>query len=203
MQWDDINSRLRLAFFSFGLNDHELFMACPLERPASTRIAMYMQPLFPEYHLDSEYGRFEVETKNLNLNTITQATKVALEAQGLTKAFEQWIEKDDVDEFGDKLSLDSKQIVPDMLVHRRRLQTHNLLFTEIKPSHFDEFDSVKLCLVTSGIKVTDSIHPLKYDFGIQLNLNLSEPLSAGSGASARLWKDGRVINELEYKYLVP
>ncbi len=197
MDWNEVEKRLKMAFQIFGLQDKDLFIAPPakpLERPAATRLAMYLQVLFPDYYVDCEYGRYESNPKNLDMLTLSDSAKTALRDEGLTDAFDNWKKKErtKLEQAEEKQKEQKKQkevklIVPDIVIHRRGQQENNLLYLEAKPlSEWDDEDSVKLSLVTSGVKVGDK--DLKYDYGLQVNLQLHRTMNQ---AEARLWVGGR------------
>lgn len=188
-----IGCRLKLAFKLFGCFDRDLFMPIPLELPARLRLAMYLQLVFPDYNIDGEYRRFDLNTKALDIRGLeAQPALDALIKAGLSDAYHSWLHSEDTSQKG---------IVPDLIVHKRRKQSSNLLFIEIKPTDkWCENDSVKLSLVTSGAPIKESSKFLKYEYGLQLNLNLHREFGDQSAAAARIWKNGNIVKQLSLPY---
>jgi hypothetical protein len=182
MDWPEIRNRIELAFKMFGCLDSDLFSG--LEGPAQFRIAMYLQGLFPGYHVDCEYGRFGAAIKRVQPN---EQQLQEIEVLGLTEVWQQ---------------LPARAIYPDIVVHTRKEQTSNLLCLELKSNAFDQSDDVKMLLLTGGVDIVaragaQANGNLIYNFGLQVNLNL---IMDSNEAEARLWKNGKIIDTPRLPY---
>lgn len=111
------------------------------ERALTHRLAVFMEreQLFAGYHVDCEYNRDGYNPKRLLLD--------------------EYVEQN-----GEK-----RLVLPDVIVHKRRLATDNLLVLEVKPrGGIDEHDRKKLKAYSSQ---------LKYRFAYFLSLGDAEVIS--------------------------
>lgn len=98
---------LRQALDLLVQRDHELFELNVNERSLTHKLAEYLQPLFPDWHVDCEYNRKgHDDTKSLNLP---------------------------VDEI-DSDDTEARTVFPDIIVHRRGIPD-NFLVIEVKKSN--------------------------------------------------------------------
>ena len=83
---------------------------------------------------------------------------------------------------------DGKIIIPDIVVHRRKIDTGNLLVIEVKTTNDEsgiENDKNKLIELTRGIETAQGL--MKYDYGLFILFNSSEP-------SLQWFKNGNPID---------
>ena len=81
-----------------------------------------------------------------------------------------------------------KIIIPDIVVHRRKVDTGNLLVIEVKTTNDEsgiENDKNKLMELTRGIQTTQGL--MKYDYGLFILFNSSKP-------SLKWFKDGNPVD---------
>lgn len=81
-----------------------------------------------------------------------------------------------------------KIIIPDIVVHRRKVDMGNLLVIEVKTTNNKsgiENDKNKLMKLTYGIQTTQGL--MKYDYGLFILFNSSKP-------SLKWFKDGNPID---------
>ena len=87
-----------------------------------------------------------------------------------------------------KRNENGKIIIPDIVVHRRKVDTGNLLVIEVKTTNDEsgiENDKNKLMELTYGIQTTQGL--MKYDYGLFILFNSSKP-------SLKWFKDGNPID---------
>ena len=101
---ETLKTRLMEAIERLEERDRDLLVLNVSERCVSHRLALYLQELFPELHVDCEYNRNGPDTKRLKPPLIPLC----------------W----DDDE--------SKSVFPDILVHRRNCPDWNVLVVEVK-----------------------------------------------------------------------
>ena len=85
--------------------DRDLFEIDVNERTITHRLAIYIQELFPTWHVDCEYNRTGIDPKELNLPELNP----------------------------DKRDSDAQTVYPDIIVHQRRTN-ENYLVIEAKKS---------------------------------------------------------------------
>ncbi|MAU72763.1 MAG: hypothetical protein CML04_11775 [Pseudozobellia sp.] len=98
------------------------------ELNASTHLAFYLKPLFKDYNVDPEYNG-DIDKPN---------DRKALD-----------IASNRIKEIGKKPNeLETYKLSPDIIVHRRRTNKHNLAVIEVKKDihskHLKDFDLIKL-----------------------------------------------------------
>lgn len=126
--------RLKIAIDTLRVNDNYLLKNDVSERSIVHRLAVYLESTFGrDYHIDCEYNR-DIEN---------------------SKKVYKAIDASD--------NNDMKIVVPDIIIHRRGTNSHNLLAIEVKKtsnSDNGEYDYRKLK------EYTNQNNALKYKFGI-------------------------------------
>lgn len=87
-----------------------------------------------------------------------------------------------------KRNENGKIIIPDIVVHRRKVDMGNLLVIEVKTTNDEsgiENDKNKLMELTRGIQTTQGL--MKYDYGLFILFNSSKP-------SLKWFKDGNPVD---------
>jgi hypothetical protein len=133
MNKTQIEVALNRAIDKFVEDDKHLLAADASERSMSHRIAVYLEQEMPGYDVDCEYNRDGFDVKRLQL------------VQGLTSA--------DNDE--------AVTVFPDIIVHRRGNNDHNLLVVEMKKAAEGTdiaFDLHKLRAFRRELKYTWAVH---------------------------------------------
>lgn len=138
----------------FSQNDFFLITENVSERAIAHKIGEYLQTIFPYYHVDCEYNRnneHESRSKRLNI---------------LKDRYEAVKNKEIAGE-----SIDIS-VYPDIIIHRRGTNNHNLIVIEIKKTtNTDDealdFDIEKLRSFTDQ----SDRNNLKYQFGVFLLLD--------------------------------
>jgi hypothetical protein len=105
MNEEDVQAGLSLALLRIAENDCHLLVVDISERCIASRLAMYLQTQFPDYHVDIEYNRDAGTPKRL----------------GIPEACANYVGTD-----GRAL------VVPDVIVHRRGAAGPNVLILELK-----------------------------------------------------------------------
>ncbi len=105
MKFREVGRRVDVALENVYRDDRYLLENDLSERCIASRIAMYLQTLFPDYHVDVEYNRVGMSPKRLNLPEICANYR---NADG------------------------SALVVPDVIVHQRGERGPNLLVLELK-----------------------------------------------------------------------
>ena len=99
----DVRHLLEKALMRLADDDSYLFRRDLHERTITHKLAEYLQPLFPEWNVDCEYNRDGHEPKRVNLEDLSKA---------------EWGE--------------GSNVFPDIIVHHRGDNDHNLLIVEAK-----------------------------------------------------------------------
>ena len=145
--------------------DSLLFINNVNEPTISYKLGQYLQTRFKEYNVDCEYNR-NVEDEDLR-------KKIYLQSEG---------------EAG---SIESREVRPDIIIHKRGLNTHNLCVLEIKKntsSSVDiEFDRTKLKAYT-----TDQNNNLNYQIGFLIIFTV---LTRNEEYQIEVFKNGEQIRE--------
>jgi hypothetical protein len=105
MERDDVQARLERARRRLEENDCYLLANDLSERCIAARLAMYLQPEFPEHHVDVEYNRLGPRVKRLHLpdECVRRPNRISDPAA-----------------------------IPDVIVHRRGEDGPNILVLELK-----------------------------------------------------------------------
>jgi hypothetical protein len=117
MEEQEVRKRLQAALDLVSRYDSYLLEHDLSERCLASRLAMYLQDIFRDFHVDVEYNRLGASPKTLTLPDECANYK---------------------NENGESL------VVPDLVVHRRGLEGPNLLVLEMKkttnrePREFDQ-----------------------------------------------------------------
>jgi predicted AlkP superfamily pyrophosphatase or phosphodiesterase len=145
-----------------GQQDTWLWQNDLSERSLAHRLAVYFEPLFPGYDVDCEY--------NGDVDTIDGLKRIFILEQQLrqvigAKKFENdFMENEVID----------RLVFPDIIVHRRSTNEHNLCILEIKkntskvPAHYDR---LKLSTYTSNVNG----NTLRYKLGVFILLHMDVP----------------------------
>ena len=68
MEWTDVEARVQCAFDALKHHDRQLLENDAHERTICARLAMYLQFVFPGYHVDVEYNRHGMDPKRIGVN---------------------------------------------------------------------------------------------------------------------------------------
>src|SRR5690606_16499713 len=131
----DIIEKIDIAIEMLYSNDDWLLIKNLSERSITHKLAEYMQPLFSDYNVDCEYnGNIDSGSGHKRISVL----KGKLQEKGLLKKSE--IEDTD-SEFADR------RVFPDIIIHRRGTNEHNLCIIEVKKSTSEvscDYDKIKL-----------------------------------------------------------
>ena len=155
---DETKERLQSALHMFGVQDSYLLSNDLHERTITHKLAEYLQPLFPNWNVDCEYNRDGHDPKRVHLP--------------------------------DRQPVDAgagSNVYPDIIVHERGSNDHNILIIEAKKSGeedaaVDKFDRQK---------VEAFINDLQYRYGTLVVFHippLASPFHARFRANGE-WKD--------------
>jgi hypothetical protein len=156
---NDILNKIDLALIKLQENDHYIIKNRGNERSITHRLAVYIEELFPNYHVDCEY--------NLNCESKTNKKEIALFDEEIKK-YKPKKKRKIKDELEERVNV---SVFPDIIVHRRGKSKNNLLIIEIKKSdsHIScEYDYLKLQ------KYTDKNNRigLHYQFGVFIEIDV-------------------------------
>ena len=152
MNWNQINKRLAIALKLIEVNDNHLTLHDVNERSISHRFAIYLEFSFgKEYNVDCEY--------NKNIEHGHGIKKIEILESKWKKYHPNRSEQRS---FSEDEILIEKSVYPDIIVHRRGSNDHNLLIIEIKKSSSrisEEYDFEKLkCYKTEILWVACDIN---------------------------------------------
>ena len=153
-----INKKVTKALRKLRKKDSSLLEIDVNERTISHKLAEYLQEEFPKLHVDCEYNRHGGLTKLLDLP-------------------KDQINWDDIE---------SKTVFPDIVIHKRKIDSRNLLVIEIKKSSNKvkrEFDINKIIGLT--------INTYNYKFGLFVEFNVDD-----CGHSLKWYKKGKLFHEM-------
>lgn len=106
MNQDEVRGHLERAVQRLLDRDRELLARDVNERSITHRLAMYLQDEFPDMDVDCEYNRRDFDVKRLGFYPRDTATN----------------------------DTDARTVFPDIIVHKRGTNAHNLLVIEAKKS---------------------------------------------------------------------
>lgn len=170
---EEIIKRLKICIKELEKKDMYLIMNNGSERAIAHRLAVYMESGFPEYDVDCEY--------NINVEHNSGRKKIYL-LQEEVKKYKSTHKK-----IKDK----EVSILPDIIVHKRGVNTHNLLVIEIKKDTSiidDGFDQIKLEKLT---KTYDG-DELFYKLGCAIKI-----LTKSKNIQTKFFEDGKEENEIK------
>lgn len=142
-----------------GQQDTWLWQNDLSERSLAHRLAVYLEPLFPGYDVDCEY--------NGDVGSLDGQKRIFMLEQQLRQAI--GVKKFESD-FMENEVID-RLVFPDIIVHRRGTNEHNLCVLEIKkstsrvPAHYDR---LKLSAYTSNVNG----NTLRYKLGVFILLRM-------------------------------
>jgi len=146
---EKLKNRINKTIKIFYKNDLFLVKNKANERSMTHKLAEYIQKKFPEYNVDCEYNRMK---KDENMNDSEYFSKKL----GLSKK--------QIDSY----DTDATTVYPDIIIHDRGNNKHNLLVIEVKKDssstqEAEDFDIKK-------IKAYIKDKKLGYDYGLFLKL---------------------------------
>lgn len=169
---EEIKEKLEICIKKLMKNDMYLIANKGSERAIAHRLAVYMEKEFSEYNVDCEY--------NVNIEHNSGRKKIYL------------LEKEVIKYKPDHKKIEDKEvsILPDIIVHKRGVNTHNLLVIEMKKDTSnidDDFDKIKLEKLTK----TEDGDKLFYELGCAIKI-----LTRSSGVQIKFFEDGREEGEI-------
>ena len=177
MVFEEIKNKFKIALDILKENDCFLLHHDVSERSIAHKFAQYLTVLFPGHDVDCEYNsNVEVDSRKKYIGLL----KDIAAQYGLLRKDEQDAE------------IVYRNVFPDIIVHKRGLNDHNLLIVELKKSTSNiscDYDIEKLRRYTSP----EYDNTLNYSFGVLLYLGIADKL----GNDRIQWfKNGHDINEL-------
>lgn len=145
-------------------DDASLLQYDVAERAIAHKLAEYLQRHFDEYHVDCEYNR-NVVPGDSRLGALSRDWRKILSMPGPRNNRNKRRNRQDQDDSAEF------SVYPDIIVHRRLSNDHNLLVIEVKKSSSDVprgFDRDKLCAFTA----TDGRNPYCYRYGLFILLHV-------------------------------
>jgi hypothetical protein len=154
MEVEEIIEKINIAIGVLFSNDNYLLRHDLNEKSITHKLAEHLQQLFLGFNVDCEYNG-DIDKGEGGRKRIS-VLKSDLDNKGLLKVREI-METDN--EFADR------QVFPDIIIHKRGFNTHNLCIIEVKKTTSivsPDYDLIKLKAYTSDIYGND----LKYKIGI-------------------------------------
>ncbi len=140
MEIEKLKSKVRTAVNLFIENDSRLLELNVYEPATSHRIAVYLEYLFREYHVDCEYDKHGDGEKNIK--TISSPNNAREGCERIScKTWKSYRK-----EKGKEKEIIS--IRPDIIVHTRRTDENNTVAIEIKKKKECKYDKAKLRALT-------------------------------------------------------
>jgi hypothetical protein len=175
-----INTLVQQAIDKLLQKDIWLLANDTSEQSISHKIAFYLQPLFANYNVDCEYnGDIDRENNKKSISIL----KSDLQQIGLLRNKEASdLEKE----------FTNRAVFPDIIIHRRGTNDHNLCIVEVKKSTSSvpyDYDHIKLRSYTSS----------NYDNNLKCQLGIFiEAVIEQDKSTFRLsyFKDGQVLANL-------
>lgn len=152
----ELINRVSAVLNEFVKNESYLLANDLSEQSITHKLAEYLQPLFPKYHVDCEYnGNALHGSGKKKIDVLTQE----LIDMGIPLNKKDEIEK----EFCERA------VFPDIIIHKRSVNIHNLCVFEVKKdsSRVDKkYDHLKLTRYTQPRDYPDDLSALAYQLGI-------------------------------------
>ena len=140
------------------------------ERSITHKFAEYLQQEFPDYNVDCEYNRHGFDKKILE------------------------IPKNEYPSWDDK---EAKTVYPDIVIHKRKTNSDNLVVIEVKKSNSSQslrkFDEKKLQVFTNKTYGCSSEMHYCYDYGLFIEFDLENLKS-----HIEIFENGIEIDEFEF-----
>lgn len=183
---EEVKKNLELALKELYKNEEYLLRESAHERSLTYKLGSYLESLFPDYDVDCEYN-LDFESPNHRKNWISP--KVRRELKNLLIKI-----KEDVDpEYYDlekEVQKVSRNFYPDIIVHKRGDNSHNLLVIEAKINKQDEFDKAKLIALTKKTQSVKGEQIYKYQLGAHIIFASGSKYSATEYQSPLYFIDG-------------
>jgi hypothetical protein len=138
----EIKNKLNTALDKLYVKDWYLLEKSVHERSITHKLAEYLQVLFPDYDVDCEYNNDIDKRKTFISNDAMSKLKEELKKIDLNPESKNLLEE---------IKKLSKNFYPDIIVHKRNTNKHNVLIIEAKKDNTDtSFDEVKLTAMTQN-----------------------------------------------------
>jgi len=162
MVFKEVENKLELALNVLRANDGFLLQNNVSERSIAHKFALYLTILFPSYDVDCEYNsNVEADSKKKYIRLLKESA-----------AHYGLLHKDEKD-----AEIVYRNVFPDIIVHKRDSNKHNLLIIEIKKSSNSkgcDYDIEKLRKYTSP----DDNNNFNYPFGVLVYLGVADKLGS-------------------------
>ncbi len=162
MVFKEVENKLEIALNVLRANDGFLLQHNVSERSIAHKFAQYLTLLFPGYDVDCEY----------NSNVEAHSGKKYIRLLKDNAAHYGLLREDEKD-----AEIVYRNVFPDIIVHKRGLNKHNLLIIEIKKSSSSiscDYDIEKIRRYTSP----DYHNTLNYSFGVLVYLGVADKLGS-------------------------
>jgi len=157
----EVKAKLETAINSLLEDDFYLIQNNISERAITHKLAEHLQRTFPEYKVDCEYNKYEKIDKFIGIDRENLSKR-------LIKKYHEKLESLELD------GLLSISTYPDIIVHIRGCNKHNLLIVEVKKFHGEpvELDELKLKAFTEH-----GINPYEYQLGVSVIIKTNKDRS--------------------------
>ena len=166
----EIKSKLNLALDKLYVKDWYLLRNSVHERSITHKLGEYLQEFFPEYDVDCEYD-YDIENKDGGFKKqiygffSTQIKDIKNKLKDLGQGY---VPENEIQEYLKEIT---KNFYPDIIIHKRGTNKHNLLVIEAKKNSGDStFDQEKLIALCEE----KGRNHYKYQLGVSLILSNGE-----------------------------
>lgn len=174
MNPDELKHKLINAIEQLFSHDKYLLENDINERTIAHRLALYLDPLFPGLDVDCEYnGNVDADNKRKYINVLQY------------RANEPGIPRERNNNDDDS----TRRVYPDIIIHKRGINSRNLLIIEIKKStnkDLGDYDHFKLSTYTGK----DNENTFPYPYGLFMYLNIGPT----PGYHLEWYRDGVVMD---------
>ncbi len=155
MERECVEERVCAALSKLLEKDHYLLEKDVNERSITHRLGIYLQEMFPEWHVDCEYNLDGDDPKRL---------------EGFIDKLWREYERFDVALTDQELQQykEDTTVSPDIIVHKRGTEC-NLLVIEAKKNHSAERDKIRDC-----VKLSEYVNQLGYKHALFLKLEVGD-----------------------------
>jgi hypothetical protein len=183
---DEIKNRLKIALDKLYVKDCYLLKHSAHERSITHKLAEYLQELFPDYDVDCEYN-VDIDNDNDRKMWLSDAARIKLKELLEKIKIELNPENYDLSQEIGKLS---KNFYPDIIIHKRGTNKHNLLVIEAKKEGNDtSFDEEKLKAFTE----LDGVHHYKFNLGALVTIDIGDHFIGNDFTEPVYYQNGLAI----------
>ena len=166
---DIVKSRLNEALSKLYEEDSALLENSAHERSVTHKLGEYLQKLFPNFDVDCEYNLDIDNKEGYRKKWVSKKAKNELKER--LKNIKSDLNPENFD-LNDEINKLSSNFYPDIIIHKRRSNKHNLLIIEAKKKNAElSFDKEKLKAFTHSV---NKHHKYNYQLGALVILDVGD-----------------------------